>query len=57
MKTYRYGYKKNLMGNSWFSIERKFLFVWIEVFTFSKKDTMMEVVNQIKNGGNIIYEV
>lgn len=56
MAVYRYGLKTNCLNEQWYSIEKRILFVWIEVFEFRSHSKMMSVVDQLKTN-NVIFEV
>lgn len=57
MKTYRYGLKENVIGDRWYSIEKKgFLGFWFEVHRLSTMDKMMDVVTQLREKGHIVFK-
>lgn len=54
MKTYRYGIKENLLGDSWYCIQRKTWIGWLDYMTYLTKEEMLDVVRQLKNKPNTI---
>ncbi len=56
MASYRYGYKTNILGEWWYAIEKRFLFIWIEAYTPYTEEEMMDIVKQLKNNGNIVFK-
>ena len=57
MKTYRYGRFENVLGNILYVIQRKTFFGWFTVHEFDDRETMKDVAKQLKEKGNIVYEV
>jgi hypothetical protein len=57
MKTYRFGRFENVLGNILYVIQRKTILGWFTVHEFDDRETMKDVAKQLKEKGNIVYEV
>ena len=55
MKTYRYGRYASVLGEEYYVIQKKYWFGWITIHEFSNRSTMIDVVNQLKLNGHIVY--
>lgn len=55
MKTYRYGYKQNILGDEWLSIQKKtMLGIWVDYIEGLDKEEMDRIAERLEDNGNIV---
>ena len=55
MKTYRCGRMENILGNEWYTIQKRtFMGIWITYANFESRGAMKRVARKLENLGNIV---
>lgn len=58
MKTYRRGRMENILGDEWYTIQRRTLFgIWVTYANFESRGEMERVVSRLENLGNIVIRM
>lgn len=58
MKTYRCGRMENIIGDVWYTIQRRsFMGIWLPYLKFSNRDDMERVSKKLERRGNIVVRM
>ena len=58
MKTYRCGRMGNIIGDEWYTIQKRtFMGIWLTYANFESRGEMERVVSRLENLGNIVIRM
>lgn len=58
MKTYRCGRMENILGDEWYTIQKRtFMGIWLTYANFESRGEMERVVSRLENFGNIVIRM
>ncbi len=57
MKTYRCCRMKNIWGDVWFAIEKRWLLGWTTYASFRSREEMERVANRLEELGNVVIRM
>lgn len=58
MKTYRCGRMENILGDEWYTIQKRtFTGIWLTYANFESRGEMERVVSRLENLGNIVIRM
>lgn len=58
MKTYRFGRMENIIGDVWYTIQKRtFIGIWVTYANFESRGEMERIARKLKYMGNIVIRM
>lgn len=57
MKTYRCGRMENIVGDEWYTIQKRIMGVWVTYANFGSRGAMERVACKLEDLGNIVIRM